>query len=129
MVRDMFWHPTKPEIQYWVDLKELEFSREEHEGTRWNPTDWLGWYIDSDIYESFFSKFCFILYEWLSKLATQKNNFQGGEPKEWTSFLIERLKRINNPISRVLYFWVDRIIEGYITNFVVDKIISYSEAE
>ena len=79
--------------------------------------------------EFLFFEFPIVLYEWLSKLATQQNNFQGGEPKEWTPFLIERLKRINNPISRVVDFWVDIIIEGYITDFVVDTIMSYSDAE
>ena len=26
VARDMFWHPTKPKIQNWVDAKELEFA-------------------------------------------------------------------------------------------------------
>ena len=43
--------------------------------------------------------------------------------------MIERWKRVNNPISRVVDFWVDSILEGYITEFVVDTITSYSEAE
>ena len=70
-----------------------------------------------------------MLHEWLCKLATQQRNFQGGEPKEWSPFLIERLKRMNNPISRVVDFWVDSILEGYIVEFVVDTITSYSEAQ
>ena len=32
-VRDMFWKPTKPKIQEWVDFKALEFAREESEGS------------------------------------------------------------------------------------------------
>ena len=108
----MFGHPKKLEIQYWVDFKGLEFAQEERKGTRWNPIEWLGRYLYSKIYESFFSDFPVLLYDWLSKLATQQKNFQGGEPKEWTSFLIERVKRINNPISRVVDFWVENIIEG-----------------
>ena len=70
-----------------------------------------------------------MLHEWLSKLATQQRNFQGGEPREWSSYLIERLKRVNNPTSRDVDFWVDSILEGYIIDFVVDTITSYSEAE
>ena len=129
MVRDMFWHPTKLEIQDWVDFKELEFAREESKGTQWNPTDWLGQYIYSYIYDILFSEFPIVLYEWFSMLETQQNNFQGGEPKEWILFLIERLKRINKPISRVVEFWVDIIIEGYITKLVFDTITSYSESK
>ena len=32
-------------------------------------------------------------------------------------------------MSRDLDFWIDRILEGYITEFVVDIITSYSEDE
>ena len=106
----MLWHPTKPKIQDWVDFKELEFAREESEGTQWNPTDWLGRYNYSDIYEIFFFYFPIVLHEWLSKLETQQRNFQGGEPREWSPRLIEWLKRVNNPISRVVDFWVDSIL-------------------
>ena len=70
-----------------------------------------------------------MLHEWLSRLETQQRNFQGGELKEWNPQLIERLKRVNNPVSRAVYFWVDNILEGYITEFAVDTITSYSEVE
>ena len=43
--------------------------------------------------------------------------------------MIEWLKRINNPISRVVDFWVDNIIEGYITDSIVNTITSYIEDE
>ena len=62
-------------------------------------------------------------------IGNPEKNFQGGEPTEWTPLLIEWLKRINNPISRAMDFLVDIIIKGYITEFVVDTITSYSEAE
>ena len=32
-------------------------------------------------------------------------------------------------MSRAVDFWVDGILEGYITEFVVDTITSYSEAD
>ena len=41
--------------------------------------------------------------------------------------MIEWLKILNNPISRVVDFWLDSILEGYITEFFVDTITSYSE--
>ena len=34
-----------------------------------------------------------------------------------------------NSISRAVDFWVDSILQGYITKFVVDTITSYREAE
>ena len=126
---DMLWKPKKLEIQDWVDAKELVFARKESEGHRWTPKKWLEWYIYSYIHEVCFAKFPIVLHEWLCNIATQQINFQGGEPKEWNLFLIEQLKRISNTISRAMEFWVDSILEGYITNFFVDTITSYNEAK
>ena len=43
--------------------------------------------------------------------------------------MIQRLKRVSNHISRVVDFWVDNIIEGYIIEITVDTIWSYNETE
>ena len=126
--RDMLWQPKKLKIQDWVESKELEFAWKESEGSRWTLTKWLGRYIYSNIHEIFFVEFPIVLHEWLSKLETQQTNFQGGEPREWNPQLTERLKRVSNPISRVVDFWVDSILKGYIAEFIVDTITSYSEA-
>ena len=76
-----------------------------------------------------FSGFFIVLHEWLSKLETQQRKFQGGQLMEWNPQLIQRLKNVSNPMSRDVDFWVDSILEQYITEFVVDTITSYSEAE
>ena len=81
-----------------MDTKEIEFARKESEGSRSMPTKWLEWYIYSDNHEIFFANFPIALYEWLCNLANRQKNFQGGEPKDWSPFLIERLKIIKNPI-------------------------------
>ena len=81
------------------------------------------------IHEIFFSEFPVVLYEWLARLVTQNTNCQGGEPKEWTPQLIQRLESVSNYISKDVNFWVDKILGGYITEIVVDTINSYSEAE
>ena len=60
---------------------------------------------------------------------TQRKKFQGGEPTEWTPYLIQQLERVSNPISRVVNFWVHSILEGYITKIAVDTIKSYNETE
>ena len=70
-----------------------------------------------------------MLHELLSKLETQQRNFQGGEPTEWNPQLIQQLKSVRNPVSRAINFSVDSILQGYITEFVVDTITSYSEVE
>ena len=36
---------------------------------------------------------------------------------------------VSNTISRVVDFWVDSIFQGYITEFVVEAITSYSEVK
>ena len=72
----MFWHPMKPKIQEWVEVKALEFAREESEGSCLNPTKWLERYIYTDIHEIFFCEFHVLLYGWWLKLATQQFFFQ-----------------------------------------------------
>ena len=89
----MLWHPLKLWIQSKVEEKELEFARKESEGSQWNPTQWLGRYIYTDTHDIFFSKFPIVLHEWLSKLATQQTNFQGGERREWTPQSVEQLEK------------------------------------
>ena len=125
----MLWHSTKPEIQDWVDFKALEFAQEERKGSRLNPTEWLGWYFYTCIHDIFFFELPILLHEWLSKLATQQIYFQGREPTEWNPQLIRRLKSVSNFVSRVVDFWVNNILQGYITEFVVDMVTSYSEEE
>ena len=68
-----------------------------------------------DIHYIFFYEFPIVLHERFSKLATQQRNFQEGEPREWNPQLIEQLKRVDNPMSRDVDFWVDNILDGYIT--------------
>jgi hypothetical protein len=45
------------------------------------------------------------------------------------STLIKKVKRINNVVSRVVDLWFDNIIGGYITEFPIDRVESYSQAE
>ena len=71
LVRDMFWYPTKPEIQDSVEFKKLEFAQEESEGSWMNPKEWLDRYIYTDIHDIFFCEFP------LEEISTQN-----GPPKE-----------------------------------------------
>ena len=91
--------------------------------------NWLDRYIYSDIHEIFFAEFPIVLHEWLSILATRQTNFQRREAVEWSAQLIRELTIVSNPISRAVDFWVDSILQGYITEFAVETITSYSEAE
>ena len=70
-----------------------------------------------------------MLHEWLSILVTRQTNFQRREAVEWSDQLIHELTSVSNPISRVVDFLVDNILQGYITEFVVETITSYGEEE
>jgi hypothetical protein len=47
----------------------------------------------------------------------------------WTLELINKVKRIDNVLSRAIDHWFDSTIGGYITEFVVDRKKSYSQAD
>ena len=67
--------------------------------------------------------------EWLSELATWKTNFHRGGVAERTDQLTQEVAQVSNPISRDVDFWINSILEGYVTKFTVEVITSYSEAE
>ena len=86
-------------------------------------------YKYSYIHKVFFAEFPVILHEWLSRLVTRKTNFQRREAVIWNDRLVCEVTSVSNSISRASDFWVDSILQGYITEFAVDTITSYSEAE
>ena len=43
--------------------------------------------------------------------------------------LVREVTNVSNTISRDVDFWVDIILQGYITKFAVEAITSYSEAK
>jgi hypothetical protein len=47
----------------------------------------------------------------------------------WTSELIKKVKRVDSAISWVVDHWFDSTIGGYITEFTVDRVESYNQAE
>jgi hypothetical protein len=47
----------------------------------------------------------------------------------WTTTLIKKFKRVDNVVSRVVNLWFDSTIRGYITEFSIDIVESYSQAE
>ena len=69
------------------------------------------------------------MHEWLLRLATWQTNFQRREAVEQSAQLVHDLTNVSHPISRAIDFWVDSILQGYITEFAVETITSYSEAK
>ena len=47
---------------------------------------------------------------------------------EWSDQLVHEVTSVSNTISRVVDFWVVCILQGYITDFAIEAITSYSEA-
>ena len=84
----MLWHPTKEEIEDWMDAKTLVFAQEESAGTRFSAKRWLDEYIYSDIHEIFFVEFPILLHEWLVGLASRRTNYQTREITKWSDQLV-----------------------------------------
>ena len=62
-------------------------------------------------------------------METRQTNFQKREAIEWSDQLVHEVTSVSNTISRAIDFWVDSILQGYITEFAVDTITSYTESE
>ena len=125
----MLFHLTRNEIEDSLESKTLTFVQEERTGSRLSAKNWLDQYIYSYIHKIFFAEFPIVLHEWLLRLTTRQKNFQRREVVEWSDQFVCKITSVSNPISRAIDFWVDSILQGYITKFVVETITSYSEAE
>ena len=86
-------------------------------------------YIYFDIHEVFFTEFPIVLHEWLLILDRRQTNLQRREAVDWSDQLMREVTSVSNTISRVVDFWFDSILQGYIIEFAVEAITSYSEAE
>jgi hypothetical protein len=69
------------------------------------------------------------LYEWLSRIADTQFEIISRPPVVWTSALIKKFKKVDNVVSRAVDLWYDSTIGGYITEFFIDRVESYSQVE
>jgi hypothetical protein len=90
---------------------------------------WMQRYVFTDLHEIFFGKFPKILTEWLERLVEKTGRFSVVASKNWTPELVRQLNSISNPTTRAIDFWLDSVLGGYVTEFAVDCIQSYSVAE
>ena len=119
----------KEDIEYYLDAKTLVFVQEESVVTWFSTEIWLDYYIYSNIHEIFFTEFPLLLHEWLVGLASRRTNYQTREITEWSDQLVQEVTSVNNIVSRAVDFRFDSILQGYITEFSIDTITSYSEAK
>lgn len=94
-----FWHPSKEEIKNWVESKEKEFTKQENRNLRLSAEDWLQRYVFTNLHDIFFATFPAELHAWLLRLVERKTSTRSNRPAEWTSEVIQSLKRTNNSIS------------------------------
>jgi hypothetical protein len=48
---------------------------------------------------------------------------------EWNLEEIVQIQLVDNKFTRAVYLWLDNIVAGFITEFVVDKTKSYNVVE
>jgi hypothetical protein len=48
---------------------------------------------------------------------------------EWHPMEIVQLQQVNNKFTRTIYFWLDSIVAGFITEFELDTMKSYTTAK
>jgi hypothetical protein len=89
----------------------------------------LGRYIFTNIHKIFFGGVHKDLYEWLARLENTQFEIRYKPPVVWTTTLIKKFKRVDNVVSRAVDLWFDSTIGGYITDFFIDRVESYSQAE
>ena len=68
------WHPTKEDLNHWVESKEKEFAEKENKSHRLSTEDWLQKHIFTDLHTIFFVTYANELYDWLSKLTEKKHS-------------------------------------------------------
>ena len=76
----------------------------------------------------FFATFGNKLYDWLSKL-TDTSILKKKRNIIWTPELIQIMKNLDNPITRIVDFWLASVLEGFVTEFAVEQRKRFSEAE
>lgn len=82
-----------------------------------------------EIHEIFFASFPSKLYEWIAKLVDSQGRCRLDELIMWTPEVVRRLEALKDKIVRTVDHWLEWIIGGFITEFVVDTTVSYNEAE
>ena len=120
------WNPTKNEIEEWLDRKIHKFTVQENRNPWVSKEEWLERYLYMKIHKIFFASFPSELCE---KLADNQGRCRLDKPIGWTLELVHRLEASEDKIVRTVDNWLDQIIGGFITEFVVDMTVSYSEAE
>ena len=112
-----------------MDRKIHKFAAQENRNPCLTKEQWLDKYLYIEIHENFFCTFSIELYELITKLADDQGRWRLDDPIKWTLELVRRLEASKDKITCVVNHWLNRIIGGFVTEFTVDTLVSYSEAE
>ena len=123
------WHPELSEIDAWFETKTKEFADKENRSSNHDSETWLQKYIYIDIHEVFFATFPLELHSCLARLANCSGHIHSDKLVEWNQEAVQRLRNTNNIISRAVDFWLNNLLSRFITEFVIDTMKAYSEAE
>lgn len=82
-----------------------------------------------EIHEIFYASFPSELYEWITKLADNQGRCRLEKLIVWTPELVRSLEASGDKIMRVVDHWLSKIIGGFITEFIIETSISYSETK
>jgi hypothetical protein len=84
--------------------------------------------VFTDLHEVFFCNFPHLLQEWILRLK-DNHTMNRIQELEWTPVHIELLQQVNNKFTRVVDFWLDSIVAGFITESAIDTTKSYNTTE
>jgi len=65
----------------------------------------------------------------LLTLADSQGRYKLDQSIVWTSELVHRLEALEDKVARAVDHWLDQIIGGFITKFVIDMTMSYNKVE
>jgi hypothetical protein len=81
------------------------------------------------MHDIFFEEVHKELYEWLSRLTNTKLKIRSRPPMVQTTTFIKKFKKVDNDVSRAVDIWFDITIAGYIIEFSINTVESYSQEE
>ena len=116
-------------IQKWIEEQEKEFTESQNKSPNLSIEYWLGRYIFTYRHGIFFGGIHKEIYEWLVRLADTQFEIRSRLHVVWTSVMIKKVKRVDNVMSIVVDHWFDSTLGGYIIEFSIDRVESYSQAE
>ena len=69
------------------------------------------------------------MYDWIVRLANNQGRYKLDQPIVWTPELVLKLEASEDKIMRAVDHWLDWIIGGFITEFMIDTTVIYNEVE